>query len=254
MKKQALGFKSLPRAVRVGLRRAVMDEKPFALAPLNWLAAKAFGQKKVDRAYWKVLGPLVKADTFLGSAAQKITPKKLKKVLWENKIVFPTGKNFKPSMKSATGVEYSVPALSAPLKKAGPVGLAFLGTMKAEELLKGNKGNNNMNSAPIVKQADLQKAAEMLSHLKEQNDGLEKKARATELLYKQAELGQVKFPKSYAEYQEKVAELVGKDLNVVEEAIKMASSSEADTLGGLDNETSVKADPRSMFARSVIEN
>jgi hypothetical protein len=245
MKKQAIGFNSLPKAVQSGFKRIVAEERPFMLAPFNWIAGKAFGKKKVDEAYWKVMSPIIKADTWLGSAAQKITPTKgLKKLLWEHKVVLPTERG------AATGVEYSVPALSAPIKKVGPLGIGMLGTMKAEELLKERK---KMSNKPIIKEADLKKAAEMLTCLKGQNSKLKKEAKATELLYKQAEMGQIQFPKSYAEFQEKVAELSGKNLDVVEEAIKMASSAEADTLGGLDGEP-VKGDPRSMFARSILEN
>ncbi len=108
-----------------------------------------------------------------------------------------------------------------------------------------------MNKNKIT-EADLKKTAEMLIHLNTQNQNFEKQAKATELIYKQAEMGVCTFPKTFAAYQEKVAELLGKDLKVVEEAMKLASSSENDSLGGLDNVTTPGSNPREAFQRAIV--
>lgn len=255
MQKKGFGFKSLPRFAQKGFKSIVESEKPFFTAPLFGAGNKILGQGKADDLYWKALKPLIKADVFLGSAAKKITPKGLQKALWENKVVFPTtrGEKLLSGGKSLpTGVEYSVPSITSPIKKVGPVAMGILGTMKAEELLK--EKNKMNNEKPLIKAADLQKAAMMLSQLKNEKATLEKKAKATELLYKQAEMGQVQFPKTHSEYEEKVAELMSKNLDVVEEAIKMASSSEPDSLGGLHKKQITTGSPHSIFARSVIGN
>jgi len=252
MEKQGLGFKSLPSFVQKGFQTIVKNEKPFFAAPITWGLGKFLGKKKVDDLYWKTMSPLVKSDVFLGSVAQKATPKALRKALWENKIVFPVERSKDLAKSLPTGVEYSVPSITSPVKKVGPVLMGILGTMKAEELLKGKK--NMSNNKPLIKAADLQKAALMLSHLKNEKAILEKKAKATKLLYKQAEMGQIQFPKTHSEYEEKVAELMSKNLDVVEEAIKMASSAEPDSIGGLGKEANLTQSPHSIFAKSLIEN
>jgi hypothetical protein len=264
MRKHGLGFKSLPSFVRKGLKHVVSNEKPLTVTPVTWGLSKIFGKKKIDDMYWKAVSPAVKADIFLGSLAQKITPKSLRKAVWESNIIIPnTGKGLPKglaklkSKNSPTGLEYSIPSIAAPLKKVGPFGIGILGTMKAEELLKQRekrKMNSKTKNKPLIKAADLKKAALMLSHLKSEKALLEKKAKATELLYKQAEMGQIQFPKTHSEYEEKVAELMSKNLEVVEEAIKMASSSEPNSIGGLGKEAILTTSPHSIFAKSLIEN
>lgn len=264
MDKRGFGYRSLPAIAKRGLKKVVTEDKPFFASPLFWGANKLFGKKKVDEAYWKAVSPLVKGDIFLGSLAKKITPKRWGKTLWETPTVLPAGKK---SPKGLTGVEYSIPSITSPVKKLGPMSMGLLGTAKLEEVLEKRKKNQaaqtNQNiqerqkmnkEKPLIKAADLQKAALMLSHLKDENASLIKKAKATELLYKQAEMGQIQFPKTHCEYQEKIAELMSKNLDVVEEAIKMASSSEPESLGGLHKEKISSDNPHSIFAKSVIEN
>lgn len=109
-----------------------------------------------------------------------------------------------------------------------------------------------------ITKADLRKTAAMLTSLNGQNLQLMKEAKATELLYKQAELGQISLPKTYAELKEKVARLLSKDLNVVEEAIKMASSTEElSSFGSLEaGSNSVGSNHNSahqMFQQTIVD-
>lgn len=253
MKKKAGGWSSLPKAVKAGVRKALSEETPLLLAPVNWALKHTIGPKKVSDFYWKYLQkPITKADMFLGSAAQKGVQKasfgKLEGKLFESPMLLP----MKRAKGRSTGrVEYQLPSVMAPAKKATGFLLPILGAMKAEELLKGTK---NMSSKPKINEADLRKTAEVLLELKDQRDKLTKEAKATELLYKQAELGQIRFPATFADYQEKVAELLSKDLKIVEEAIKMASSNENESLGGLERDSVVASDPRTAFQRSIIDN
>lgn len=253
MKKQASGWTKLPGAVRKGIKKSLEGESPFVLAPFNWAAKKVLGDKKVNQAYWKYFQkPIVKADVNLGTIAQKAT----KSVtggkggkLWSEKKILPTGRKRGLFKKTRTGgEEHHVPSVLAPASKTGKFVIPMLGAMKLEEILKGKKP---MSNKPIVKEADLKKVAEMLNTLNDERNKFKKEAKATELIYKQAEMGQVKFPETFAEYQEKVAELLGKNLDVVEEAIKMASSSETDTLGGLDN-TSNPGNAQDAFQRAIL--
>lgn len=244
------GVSSLPKAVRKGLRKAMSEEKPFLLAPVNWLASKVVGKGKVDDLYWKgIQKPILDVDVALGQKAQKLTDKltgKSGKLFKEQKLL-ETGKR----VGSQTGKrEFDIPSVLAPASKAGKIVIPTLGAIKLEEMVRGK----NMSDKKITK-SDLQKTAAMLSHLNEKRAELEKKAKATELLYKQAEMGQIKFPETYADYREKVAELLSKDLNVVEEAIKMASSTEeTNSFDGLEVKQANVTNARDRFAMSIVED
>ena len=241
-----------------GLKKVNAGELPFFLQPLAWGAKKLSPKSvdKIDDIIWKgTQKPLIEADAYLGEKAQKA----IKKVtggsgdLFTVKKTLPGGKN-KGGGRTG-GIEYKIPSITAPAAKAGGFIFPTLGMVKAEEMLKGDK---KMEHKPTITKADLQKTAAMLDHLKCQKNEFEKKAYATKLLYKQAELGQIVFPKTHAEYEEKVAELMHKDLNVVEEAIKMAAASEEfnNTFGSLN--TGDSSSPRSgsaqeAFQRSLME-
>jgi hypothetical protein len=250
--KQA-GFNSLPNAVKAGLKRTVSGEKPFLLSPLNWLASKAVGQKKVDELYWKaVQGPILKADMALGSLAQKgssaIHPG-LGKAFTESKLL-----DMGKKKGLATGkTEYDLPSVIAPVTKASKFVIPLLGAIKLDEII---KGKSKMENQKITK-ADLKKTAGLLLSLKDQKNQLIKEAKAGELIFKQAELGQIAYPKTHAEFKEKVAQLLRKDLNVVEEAIKMASSNdEMSSFGTLETGSPNVGNGRNayeMFQSSIIE-
>ena len=209
-------------------------ETPFFLSPLAWGAKKILGSKKVDKAVWKYFqAPIVKADVALGEQAQRLS-----KAMGGSGKLFSEAKVLPMSKargKFTGGKEVLVPSFVAPAGKAGKIVIPMLGMMKAEELLKKEK---KMDQPKNITQADLTKTAEMLESLKGQRDDFEKKAHATKLLFKQAELGQIVFPKSHDDFEEKVAKLMHKDLNVVEEAIKMAAASEelVNTFGGLSSQ------------------
>jgi hypothetical protein len=250
MDKQA-GFSSLPASVRAGLKRSVSVEKPFLLSPLNWLGSKAFGQKKVDDLYWKLIqGPILKTDIALGSMAQKGADKLGKgfgSVFTESKLLDAGRKKGLATGKK----EYTIPSAMAPVSKASKFVIPLLGAMKLDEIVKGKKDMNNK-----ITKADLKKTAAMLTTLQGQRTQLQKEAKATELLYKQAELGQIIFPKTHAEYKEKVAQLLGKDLTVVEEAIKMASSSEElSSFGILETGSNVGTgqNAHQIFQQNILE-
>lgn len=239
-----------------GLKRSVAGETPFLLSPLTWGAKKLFGEKKVNDAIWKYMqSPLVKADIALGDVARRATKKitgGTGGLFLESKLL-PMGK---PNPKTGrTGrVEVDVPSIMAPITSVGKFTIPLLGIMKAEEMLKGDR---KMNNNPVITKADLNKTAAMLESLKGQKNEYEKKAQATKLLFKQAELGHIIFPKTHNEFQEKVAELMQKDLKVVEEAIKMATASEelSNTFGSLnsDSNPSKGGNAQEAFQRSLME-
>lgn len=245
------GAKSLPKKVQVGLRSAMKDEKPFVLAPVNWLASKVVGKKAVDNFWYKKFQrPISSLDIGTGQILQKgldkLTGKRFGKRFFSSKKVLPmkSEKGF-----STGGKEYYIPSGMAPAAKAGAIVVPMLGAMKAEELLKRKK---NMDNTKTIKEADLKKTAAMLQNLSKERTLLKKEAKATKLLYKQAELGQIKMPSTFAEYQEKIAELLGKDLEIMEEAIKIAASAEND-LGGLDESTRTCVDAQTTFQHAILD-
>ena len=254
MKKEGGGISSLSPAIRKGLQKALENDRPFLLSPINWAASKIVGEKKVKDAYWKyVIKPVVNMDIRAGQQAQKVLDKvtgKKGSLFKENKIL-PTGR----ASREGTGQkEYKIPSVLAPVAKAGKFVLPLAGAMKLDETYQKSKRKGDMSEKQITK-ADLQKTAEMLSYLQDQNVTFEKRAKATELLYKQAELGQIKFPKTFAELQEKVAELLSKDLKVVEEAIKMASTSEdMNSWGGLETNAGMVSGAHEVFANTIIND
>lgn len=262
MEKEA-NFKALSSTLRGGLRKAITEDKPFLLSPFTAIANKTLGKKKVDKAYWNYFaGPIAKADMAAGEKAQKFLNKLTGKSgnIFKEDIVLPSDLGLKgiPGKHKLTGTQHKVYSLSAPIKKTGKVVIPLLGALKAEELIKGKK-DENMNQ---ITPQHLEKAASMIEYLSQEKtakDHLEKVAKATELLYKQAELGQIPAPKTLAEYQEKVSELLSKDLRVVEEAMKMASSSSYETsLGYLDQATKKTTNgignARDSFANSILND
>ena len=80
----------------------------------------------------------------------------------------------------------------------------------------------------------LEKAASMLLQLNEANKSLSKRAEATKLLFQQVEFGQIPAPRSISEYEEKIASLMDKDLKVLGEAVKLASSGSFSAFGTLE--------------------
>lgn len=243
-----MGVKKLPTEIYKGFRKSLEGEIPFLLAPLNWGAKKLLGEKAVNKAVYNSFHkPITALDMGAGQVLQKGLGKITKrgKNFFANKLVLP----LEGAKGSYTGgKEAYIPSALAPVQKAGKFVIPTLGAMKLEEIV---MGDNIMNNIKNIQETDLKKTAAMLEGLNEERNKLQKEAKATELLYKQAELGQIIMPKTFAEYQEKVAELLGKNLDVVEEAIKIAASSENE-LGGLDDSTRIGVDPRAAFQQSIL--
>lgn len=276
------GWAKLPKMVRSGYLKELAKDGPLSLNFVNWIkhkvtpwstkelsrivAKKGAGKgaqqaiketlkkqryKPLTDKYMKYVGaPVAKADANLGAKAmkgtEKIFGKGTAKALFEDTKILP--------VKNAKGVftgrqEVKMPSITAPATKAGKFVIPMLGFAKAQELLEKRKMNKNAN----ITKADLQKTAAMLRSLKDQRSWLEKQARATLILFKQAELGQIEFPKTAAVYTEKIAELVSKDLNIVEEAIKLASPN-LNSFGDLAGDASKGSSesPQDQFKQSLM--
>lgn len=256
------GWSEVSPSAKKLIRKNIADDSPFVLAPVKYVAGKISKKapKKISGAYADYVGvPLQKLDANLGSLAERTIKKimpKYKGKMFRDTTNLKAGKLKTMVLgKGATGnYEHEMHSIMAPVSKTSKVVLPALGALKVDSMINGEKKKMNTGT---IKTADLHKAAEMLSTMKDQKEDLEKQARATELLYKQAELGQIIFPKSHEEYQEKVAELLTKDLNVVEEAIKLASATEEydTTYGALSGNTvPTNGNARQVFERTIIEN
>ena len=244
-------FARLSKPLREAIKKKALEDTPLLLRPFAWGARKVMDPKKVDDLIWNIQSPFIRGDMAAGEAAQRT----LNRVtggqgrLFKDRAVFNTS-----GVRGAStgGREFDLHYLSAPAAKAGKIVMPILGTFKAEELLR--KAGDNMSDKTITK-ADLEKTAQMIESLHGQNKTFEKRAKATELLYKQAELGLGSFPKNYGEYQEKVAELMDEDLKVVEEAMKLASSKDdTNSFGSLNKGQMKTANAHESFKKFLLED
>jgi len=87
--------------------------------------------------------------------------------------------------------------------------------------------------------------------LNKANKEHEKRARATQLIYKQAELGYVEVPRTYNELQQKVASLMNQDLTVVEKAIEITGGEIS--LGTLEGGSSDNITPEAVFVNAISD-
>lgn len=108
-----------------------------------------------------------------------------------------------------------------------------------------------------LQKSDLQKAASMLRTLNQSNQALEKRAEATRVLFQQVERGLVPVPRTLAEYEEKLAALMIKDLNIVKEAMNLSAGGGAVSFGTLEDGPSAQQTPadaaRSAFNHAVMQ-
>lgn len=100
----------------------------------------------------------------------------------------------------------------------------------------------------------LKQAAEKMLQLHRENKEHEKRAHAVKLLYKQAEMGVIRFPGSHSEYEEKIASLINQNLEVVEKALEFAGGqmSIGDLENNIDPLANLTADQT--FQASIIGN
>jgi len=207
------------KAIR-GLREQAVGEKAIpgsfvAMLP-QWAAGKVLGKERVRGAAWKyVHGPSLATDLIVGRALEK-TPLVGKK-LFRTKEKIPWGKDLYKEVERSSAL--------APLMKvrdfAAPMALAYAAEKGLGALKKG------LPPAEGVKQAmdgDLrEKVASAMLQLHGENKEHKKRAHATRLLFKQAELGLGEVPQSYSEFEEKLASLINQDLEVFEKALELGS-------------------------------
>ncbi len=94
-------------------------------------------------------------------------------------------------------------------------------------------------------------AAQKMIQLHEANKDHEKRAHATRLIFKQAELGYGDVPRTYGELQEKVASLLNQNLEIVEKALELTGGNlKLGELGSADRTLGGSADD--IFTASIL--
>lgn len=199
-----------------GYKRQGMGGTESILAYLPMMAIeKMFGKSRTREAIWKhVHAPSLKADTAVGGALGKIPGAKglfttTEKVPWGH-----------PDKKLFREIERS--SALAPLTKIKDIGAPIVvgvglekGLGKAIDMSRGKK-DRPMN------QDMREKVASTMLSLHSENKEHTKRAHATRLLFKKAEMGLEQVPQNFGELEEKLASLMTQDLIVVEKALELA--------------------------------
>jgi hypothetical protein len=242
-------LKKLPKSAPDWFRASIHGENPhkvwramarqsytsgdgsLLLWPIKSLAEKiiggAKGVEKIRGGTWKYISaPALRADMALGRKLEKL----------------PGGKSIfrvKEKVPWGMGIEKEITRSSAlaPLMKvrdiAEPilVGVGLEKGIKSLSKKKTDQGPNTMDDQQLR-----EKVASVMLQLHEENKGHEKRGQALKLLYKKAEMGYERFPKTYSELEIKLAALVNEDLVVLEKALELAGGNVK--LGELDERDS----------------
>lgn len=86
----------------------------------------------------------------------------------------------------------------------------------------------------------------------EQNKEHEKRAQASRILFRQAELGMTTVPNSYGEFEQKIASLVNQNLDVLEKALELTAGNEK--FGELNTPDPYSFDAAATFQADVLDN
>lgn len=207
-----------------------------------WAAEKAFGKEKVRNFFWKTVNkPALRADMAAGAALGKIPGAKN---LFTTKEKIPWGKDLHKDIGRASAL--------APLSKAKDVAAPIIigvglekGIKKITNLAKGQQGQEKMQDQEMR-----EKVASTMLRLHEENRGHTKRAHATRLLFKKAELGLEQIPQNYRELEEKIASLETQDLVVLEKALELTGGQFK--LGELDSGRPSSANATEKFQAAII--
>ena len=186
-----------------------LREAPEGLSAEAKTTARNVGKKKFnDALYENYHRPLKNLDEKAGKALAKVTGAKK---LFRQVDVLPTGRMMDGNRAL---IEHETHSATAPITKAVGIVTPVAASLWVADKLMG-KDRQKMASAQIENPAELLKeasAALQAAHLHEE---------AEKLAFKLVERGKIPPFSTYETFQEKVAELASKDLNVVAEAIEM---------------------------------
>jgi len=207
---------STSKIVREGRRQAMKDEGSGSLFlwPLLAGARKLKGKERVNRAlYDKYHRPIKNIDEKLGRMLEReLGTKKM----FRQVDVLPTRRTMGMAKHRAL-IEHETHSATAPISKAVKVVSPLAATMYVAEKLDktgGEKMANDNEQRVEDKDVLLKQAADMLDHVQRRND-------AVKLAFSMVERGKVAPFENFAEFEEKIASLMEKDLRVVEEALNL---------------------------------
>jgi len=220
----------------------------LVMMPITYVAEKALGKERVQDALWKGLSkPLQKADIAAGRVLEHLP---YGDKIFRQEIKIPVGEGMYKKIEHSSAL--------APLVKAKKVVTPFIVAAGAEKGLRSLKemrenvsasqqqrksktpslmGKTSMDKEALKRKLDdenlREKVASAMVHLFNENKGHKKRAQAVQMLYKQAELGHGDVPRSYSEFDEKVASLMSQDLQVLGKALELIGGNEK--LGAIDD-------------------
>ena len=234
--------------------------------PFVSLAEKIVGKEKVRTAIWNKLGrPAMKTDIAVGRVAQKIPL--IGKKLFTEKIKVPW------DLKKGMYKEIERSSALAPLTKVKGFAEPIVMMAAADKTLKSysksrsenrethfqNQGSDNMKKhaqlSDKLKDMELrEKVASAMVNLYKENEGHKKRAHATRLLFKQVEQGREDLPRTYSEFEEKLASLVEQDLLVLERALELIGGNEKLGEIGSSADPAAAQTPSEKFQADILES
>jgi hypothetical protein len=186
-------------------------------------AIKGKGQLRENRmrnfAYRNFHAPLASLDSTLGSLPSKIP---LIGGAFRTKEKAAIGKNLEKTVERSSILGPVIHARNFAVPIVAGIGIDK-GIKEFREKLKQRQEQSSSTGETMDKTSqELQKkVASTMLRLNATNKEHEKRAQATRLLFKQAELGIAPLPDSYQEYEQKLASLVSQDLAVLEKAMEL---------------------------------
>lgn len=280
-------FKDLGERVGKGYRQKAVESgtDSLVLSLPGWLT-KGNTKKKVQEFMAdNVSMPITKADTALGAKASKIPGTGSLFKIKEKVPVSPSmvgrkmtkvknkGSKLGPAPKKGNKIyeEVERPSIIAPATKTMNVAVPFAGAYTIDKqlgkLMDKNKDNqDSQKTASVVERVSLEKTAAVklakelirlkgeTSKLAQANTNHEKRAKAEKLVYKQASMGLVEYPKSYEDLQEKVASLENQDLDVLEKALELNLGDVSMGKVASDNSYTLPTTPEEQFAANLMDD
>jgi hypothetical protein len=222
------------RLVREGRRRAFTGEGTHSLflGPAAWLAGKIGDKAKVEKwIYERVHRPMKNVDERAGRALARAG---VGKRLFRHVDVLPTSRRMG---KNKTSIEHETHSLTAPIGKATRVATPVLAAMALGDLA-SKKEQATMNDGRELAKEAAEKLASFIT-----------RDHAIKLAFRMVEERRCKPFGTLEEFEEKVASIVEKGPEVIEQALDIGPVGES--VGALSQEKTAEAaaaeDPHAAF-------
>lgn len=203
-----------PKVVRHGRRAKMTGEGTGSifLWPIQAIARKAKGKAKVDRAlYEKLHRPLLNIDQKAGRQLEKEFGTKR---LFRQVDVLPTGRKIKGQRAL---IEHERHSATAPLSKTVKAVTPLAAILYASNLMSKQSEDKTAEAQEVTgKEALLKQAADALEHAHIRQE-------AEKLAFEMVEQGRISPFQNFDQFQQKVASLMDKGIEIVREALDIES-------------------------------